>query len=622
MSQDNTDKGKGSSVTTEDKAAAPVKTKTKKTKSKKTKSKATKSKATKAKTTKVKAEKPKAEKPKADKAKADKPKALKPKAEKPKADKPKEVVAKAEKPKAEKPKVDKLVEADTQASDANGNVANTRNAQGEGRADDHRQQGQGQGEGQGDGDSKPRKRRRSRRRRKSKSGENGEAGAQHNQNNQNNQGNQGNQGHQGNQGNQDRQDRPNKPRSEPEPLEIVTGIYEQGPKADGRLRQLGDTFLSYPTDPVVASHLVEKYNLRPGMMIECSLGKPFGGGQQPQHHRGGGKQKKQKYSAIDPSAKRAHDILKIEDQDPAEFANLRQFGDMTIIMPEPRLTLEYPGCPDACRLIDMFCPIGYGTRGMIVSPPKAGKTTLLQNIAMGIRTNHPECEVYALLIDERPEEVTEFRRNVPCTVWASSNDHTPERHCGLAIAAIERCRRLAEMGKDVVVLMDSLTRLGRAFNTAPNMAQTGRTLSGGLDAGAMTIPKQIFGAARKFEEGGSLTIIASALVDTGSRGDQVIFEEFKGTGNMELILDRKIAEQRIFPAIDLAASGTRNEDRLIPKKELLTVNALRRRLLNMNPVMQVEQLLKALNKFETNAELVGSPQTNEEPQQRRGPRRG
>jgi len=400
------------------------------------------------------------------------------------------------------------------------------------------------------------------------------------------------------------------------PEETVVGIYEQGPKSDGRLRQLGDTFLAYPQDPVVASHLVEKYDLRPGMMIECSLGKPFGGGPQ-QNQRG---KKKVKYTSIDPSARRVQDILKIEGKTPEAFGTLRNFGDLTIIMPEPRLTLEYPGCPDACRLIDMFCPIGYGTRGMIVSPPKAGKTTLLQNIALGVQHNHPDCEVFALLIDERPEEVTEFRRNVPCTVWASSNDHTPERHCGLAIAAIERCRRLAEMGKDVVVLMDSLTRLGRAFNTAPNMASTGRTLSGGLDAGAMTIPKQIFGAARKFEEGGSLTIIATALVDTGSRGDQVIFEEFKGTGNMELILDRKIAEQRIFPAIDLAASGTRNEDRLIPKKELTTVNLLRRRLLNMNPVMQVEQLLKALQKYKTNAELVGSPQHNEEQQQRRTPR--
>lgn len=446
-----------------------------------------------------------------------------------------------------------------------------------------------------DGEAKPKKRRRRRRKRKSTTGEGNAGEAQP--------------GEQSDRG---------EPAGQPETLEVVSGIYEQGPKSDGRLRQLGDTFLAYPQDPVVASHLVEKYDLRPGMMIECSLGKPFGGG--PQQNQRGGKQKKIKYSTIDPGAKRVQDIVKIEGKTPEEFGTLRNFADLTIIMPEPRLTLEYPGCPPACRLIDLFCPIGYGTRGMIVSPPKAGKTTLLQNIALGIQTNHPECEVYALLIDERPEEVTEFRRNVPCTVWASSNDHTPERHCGLAIAAIERCRRLAEMGKDVIVLMDSLTRLGRAFNTAPNMASTGRTLSGGLDAGAMTIPKQIFGAARKFEEGGSLTIIASALVDTGSRGDQVIFEEFKGTGNMELILDRKIAEQRIFPAIDLAASGTRNEDRLIPKEELTTVNALRRRLLNMNPVMQVEQLLKAIDRFPTNADLVGSPQTTEEEPARR-PRR-
>lgn len=461
-----------------------------------------------------------------------------------------------------------ITEDHPQASDANGNTK----PPGEQASED------------ADGDGKTKKRRRRRRKRKSSNAEGtpaeGQGGA------------------------------------EEVPEETMTGVYEQGPKSDGRLRQLGDTFLAYPTDPVIPGQLVEKYDLRPGMMIECSLGKPFGGGQQPAQ-RG---KKKIKYTAIDPSARRVNDIIKIEGKPPEELGSLRNFADLTIIMPEPRLTLEYPGCPPACRLIDLFCPIGYGTRGMIVSPPKAGKTTLLQNIAMGIQTNHPEIEVYALLIDERPEEVTEFRRNVPCTVWASSNDHTPERHCGLAIAAIERCRRLAEMGKDVVVLMDSLTRLGRAFNTAPNMASTGRTLSGGLDAGAMTIPKQIFGAARKFEEGGSLTIIASALVDTGSRGDQVIFEEFKGTGNMELILDRKIAEQRIFPAIDLAASGTRNEDRLIPQKELITVNALRRRLLNMNPVMQVEQLLKAIDRFPTNADLVGSPQTNEEAPPRRSER--
>jgi transcription termination factor Rho len=210
-----------------------------------------------------------------------------------------------------------------------------------------------------------------------------------------------------------------------------------------------------------------------------------------------------------------------------------------------------------------------------------------------------------LLIDERPEEVTDFRRNTPCEVLASSNDHPPERHVDLAICAIERCKRMAEQGKDVVVMMDSLTRIGRAFNTAPNLAQSGRTLSGGIDAIALSIPKQLFGAARNTEEAGSLTIMATALVDTGSRGDQVIFEEFKGTGNMELILDREIANHRVFPAINLAASGTRKDHLLLDPTTLETVNALRRRLLTMRPVDQIDQLLKALAHFKTNDDLVG-----------------
>ncbi len=392
-------------------------------------------------------------------------------------------------------------------------------------------------------------------------------------------------------------------------MNTATGILEMSNKSDGRLRQLDDTYAADPTDAVVASHLIQKYDLRPGMHLEVTLGKTVGGHPKQNGQGGGRKKKRQKANAIAPSARRAKDIVKIEGHDPEELKELNSYEDLTTIMPEPRLTLEYPGCPPSCRLIDMFCPIGFGTRGMITSPPKAGKTTLLQQIATAISRNHPEVEVYALLIDERPEEVTDFRRNVPCTVWASSNDHTPDKHCGLAQLAIERCKRHAEMGKDVVVLMDSLTRLGRAFNTAPGMQGTGRTLSGGLDAGALAIPKQLFGAARKFEEGGSLTIVATALVDTGSRGDQVIFEEFKGTGNMELILDRKIAEQRVFPAIDLAASGTRNEQLLMSETELNTVTQLRRRLQTMQPTTQIDQLLRALSRFETNAELVGDSES-------------
>ena len=254
----------------------------------------------------------------------------------------------------------------------------------------------------------------------------------------------------------------------------------------------------------------------------------------------------------------------------------------------------------------MFCPIGRGQRGLIVSPPKAGQTTLRKDIASSLVRNHPDVTVFALLIDERPEEVTDFRRNVPATVLASSNDHTTEQHIALAMLTLDRARRMVEAGKHVVILLDSLTRLGRAFNASRKHASSGRTLSGGVDSQAMTIPRQLFGAARNIEEGGSLAVLATCLVDTGSRGDQVIFEEFKGTGNMELILDRKISEKRLFPAINLAASGTRKDELLIPPKQLETINALRRRLMNMPPPQQVEQLLAALRRFESNAEMLGA----------------
>ncbi len=260
--------------------------------------------------------------------------------------------------------------------------------------------------------------------------------------------------------------------------------------------------------------------------------------------------------------------------------------------------------PPACRLIDLFCPIGYGTRGLIVSPPKAGKTILLQQIAMGIKANHPDVDLIALLVDERPEEVTDFKRNVPAQVLASSNDQDVETHVSLCLLAYERAKRMIEAGRNVVLLLDSLTRLGRAFNNCKQYSNSGRTMSGGLDSKALEVPKQIFGAARNAEDGGSLTIIATCLVDTGSRADQIIFEEFKGTGNMELILDRTIAEQRLFPAINLAASGTRKEDKLMGEAEIKTVTALRRRLLTMQPATQIQQLLAAMERVKTNAELI------------------
>ena len=305
-----------------------------------------------------------------------------------------------------------------------------------------------------------------------------------------------------------------------------------------------------------------------------------------------------------PVRRIAEEIVEIEGIPAEEFAGRKPFEDLTAIDPQPRINLEYEGCPPACRLIDLFCPIGYGTRGLIVAPPKAGKTVLLQNIAFGIKHNHPDIELIALLIDERPEEVTDFRRNVPAHVLASSNDEDIDKHINMGLLAIDRARRMVEAGRDVVVLLDSLTRLGRAFNNSKKYASSGRTMSGGLDAKALEVPKQMFGAARNSEESGSLTIIATCLVDTGSRADQVIFEEFKGTGNMELILDRSISEKRIFPAINLAASGTRKEDLLMGDAEVKTVTALRRRLMNMKPPVQVEQLLRALERFKTNADMI------------------
>ena len=392
-----------------------------------------------------------------------------------------------------------------------------------------------------------------------------------------------------------------------------TGILEIWSGTTGRLRGLNGTLVATPRDPIVPMDLIERMDLRPGLELEVTVGRHVGHNNQNAPRQGGKKKKrkgKAKFNPVDPGARLVDQVLRIDGLNPDEYINQhRKFEDLTTIDPAPRLTLEYPGCPPACRLIDMFCPIGYGTRGMIVSPPKAGKTILLQNIAFAAQKNHPNIEVFALLIDERPEEVTDFRRNVPCTVLASSNDHDVERHVGLAMLAIERAKRMAEAGKDAMILLDSLTRVGRAFNTMPGLSNSGRTLTGGLDSSALAIPKQLFGAARRFEEGGSLTILATALVDTGSRGDQIIFEEFKGTGNMELILDRKIAERRIFPAIDLAASGTRKEHLLMAEHELETISALRRRLMNMNPAMQIEQLLRALERFKTNSELVGAPQS-------------
>ncbi len=373
-------------------------------------------------------------------------------------------------------------------------------------------------------------------------------------------------------------------------MATLSGILEWRNGAEGRIRQLDDRLLERQDDPFVPPMLRERYALRQGQRLTVNVVEK--------------RSRRRRGRSRGPGRPVVEEVLEIEGLPPEQYARRKPFEELTALDPQPRITLEHAGCPAACRLIDLFCPIGYGTRGLIVSPPKAGKTILLQHIAFGIKHNHPEIELVALLIDERPEEVTDFKRNVPAQILASSNDQDIDAHIGLGILAIERAKRMLEAGKDVVVLLDSLTRVGRAFNNSRQYGSGGRTMSGGLDSRALEIPKQLFGAARKAEEGGSLTIIASCLVDTGSRADQIIFEEFKGTGNMELILDRSIAEVRLFPAINLAASGTRKEQLLLSEAELKTVNALRRRLINMKPPVQIEQLLGVLKRYPTNEAMV------------------
>ena len=390
----------------------------------------------------------------------------------------------------------------------------------------------------------------------------------------------------------------------------MTGILEWPQRTEGRVRQITDAavVLQNADDPYVPVAFGDELPLRNGLEVTVEVG----------HRKSRRRRGKPGPRNVRPVVE---SFLKIEGMDPHAFASARPFEDLTSIDPEPMLKLEYPGCPPACRLIDLFCPIGRGQRGLIVSPPKAGKTTLMKQITESILRNHEDVHVILLLVDERPEEVTDFKRTFSTTraddewphawgrdrvrILASSNDHDVERHIQLATLTLERCKRMVEAGRHVLVMMDSLTRLGRAFNRSGKHANSGRTMSGGIDSRALEVPKQIFGAARNTEEGGSLTMLATCLVDTGSQGDQVIFEEFKGTGNMELILDRKVAEKRLFPAIDLAGSGTRKEDKLMDEKTLSTVTALRRRMLNMRPDQQVEQLLAAMDRFETNDKLVG-----------------
>ncbi len=302
------------------------------------------------------------------------------------------------------------------------------------------------------------------------------------------------------------------------------------------------------------------------------------------------------------NAPRLVEILTVNGLPVAEFSQRRPFASLTSIDPFEQIHLETEPGEISTRVIDLLTPIGKGQRCLIVAPPRAGKTTLLQKIAAAISHNYPEIHLIVLLVDERPEEVTDMKRSVRGEVIASSSDDMARHHVSVARIVLERARRLVEVGRDVVILLDSLTRLARAHNTAT--PGTGRTLSGGLDARTMEQPRRLFGAARKAEEGGSLTVIATALVDTGSRMDDVIFQEFKGTGNMELVLDRALFEQRIYPAVDIARSGTRKEEKLFRKEDLPRIHRLRRVLFDMKPHDAMTKLIDKLSKYPANAAFL------------------
>jgi transcription termination factor Rho len=299
---------------------------------------------------------------------------------------------------------------------------------------------------------------------------------------------------------------------------------------------------------------------------------------------------------------RLKEILDVDGLSAEEYTEVKNFDSLTPINPEEWYRLEIGPEPLTTRVMDLLTPLGRGQRALIVAPPRTGKTILLQHISHGISTNYPGVKLIVLLVDERPEEVTDMRRNVNGEVVASSLDQDVESHVRISQLIVERCRRLAEMGRDVFLLMDSITRLARAFNKW--VGNTGRTMSGGVDIKAMDVPKKLFATARLFEEGGSLTIVGTALVDTGSRMDELIFQEFKGTGNMELVLDRKLADRRIWPAMDITQSGTRREEKLLPPEVLHAVTALRRMLSTMHPVDAMEQLTTKLGKFASNQEFI------------------
>ncbi len=360
------------------------------------------------------------------------------------------------------------------------------------------------------------------------------------------------------------------------------GVVEVLQDGFGFLRSPDANYLPGPDDIYISPSQIRRFALRTGDTVEGQIRSPKEG---------------ERYFALVK-------VNKINFEDPEATKHKIHFDNLTPLYPTKwlKMEIEDPTIKDlSARVIDIVSPLGKGQRGLIVAPPRTGKTVLLQNIAHAISTNHPECYLMVLLIDERPEEVTDMQRTVKGEVISSTFDEPPSRHVQVSEMVIEKAKRLVEHKRDVVILLDSITRLGRAYNTV--VPSSGKVLTGGVDSNALQRPKRFFGAARNIEEGGSLTIIATALIETGSRMDEVIFEEFKGTGNSEIILDRKVSDKRVFPAIDVARSGTRKEDLLIPKDQLKKVYVLRRILNPMGTMDSIEFLIDKLKSTKTNGEF-------------------
>jgi len=358
----------------------------------------------------------------------------------------------------------------------------------------------------------------------------------------------------------------------------VEGIFEPQDNKTGSLLDPARCGKTHPSDPFLPRELIRRFKIRRGSLVVAQA------------------QRDDRY----PNPKIKF-VDSIDGMPVEERKRCADFTQLTTITPDEWLRVEKKDGAMTTRVMDIFCPIGKGQRGLIVAPPRTGKTTLLRDIALGILENNKECEVMMLLVDERPEEVTDLRRSLPCRVFASSNDEEVSSHLRIAEMTIEFAKRQVEVGKDVVILMDSITRLARAYNSAK--VGSGRTMSGGLDIRALEKPRQIFSAARNTEDGGSLTIIASALIETGSRMDDLIFQEFKGTGNMEMVLDRKAAELRLWPAINIASSGTRKEELLLEEKTLAKSHFLRRALASMKIEDACETAIERLGKTKSNAQF-------------------